>query len=214
MRVSTEQSAIKSANIPHKVALAETDSSAGITQWLVRWREGDDIALDRVTGLVYAELRRLAGSMVYGERADHTLQPTALVHELYTHLAGARGIDWQCRGQFFGIASRLMRRILVDYARKRGALKRGRGRLAPLTEEAFKIPGPDVLDINIALGRFEQEYPRQARVVEMRFFGGLTSEETVEAMRAAGEDVSLRTVERDWRFSRAWLQNELGKSSH
>jgi RNA polymerase sigma factor (TIGR02999 family) len=196
------------------MAVAETDASAGITQWLVRWREGDDGALDRVTGLVYAELRRLAGSLVYGERSHHTLQPTALVHELYTHLASARGIDWQCRGQFFGIASRLMRRILVDYARKRSALKRGRGQLASLADEAFQIPGPDVLDINLALGRFEQEYPRQARVVEMRFFGGLTAEETVEAMRASGDEISVRTVERDWRFSRAWLQNELGKSPH
>jgi RNA polymerase sigma factor (TIGR02999 family) len=196
------------------MAVADTDASAGITEWLVRWREGDEIALERITGLVYAELRRLAGSMVYGERYDHTLQPTALVHELYTNLEGAREIDWQCRGQFFRIAARLMRQILVDYARKRGALKRGRGRLVSLSDGALRIPGPDLLDIHLALGRFEQAYPRQARVVELHFFGGLTSEETAEAIRATGDDVSLRTVERDWRFSRAWLQNELGKASH
>ncbi len=188
----------------------ETNTSADITRWLVRWREGDQTALERVTELVYAELRRLAGSLVYRERPGHTLQPTALVHELYTHLAGVQGIDCSCRGQFFGIASRLMRQILVDYARKRSARKRGGGQVVPLEQEAFEMAGPDVLSVNLALSRLEKEHPRQAMVVVMRFFGGLTAEETVIALRADGEDVSLRTVERDWRFCRAWLQNELG----
>ena len=192
------------------MAVAETNTSADITRWLVRWREGDQAALERVTELVYAELRRLAGSLVYRERPGHTLQPTALVHELYSHLASAQGIDFRCRGQFFGIASRLMRQILVDYARKRSARKRGGGHIGPLETEAFRVAGPDVLDVNLALSRLEKEHPRQAMVVVMRFFGGLTAEETVIAMRADGEDVSLRTVERDWRFCRAWLQNELG----
>jgi len=194
--------------------MPEQDVSADITQWLVRWREGDDLALDRVTSLVYAELRRLAGSLAYGERAGHTLAPTALVHELYLHLASARGFDWQSRGQFFSIASRLMRQILVDYARKRATHKRGNGQQAHWDEAVNAASSvPDLLGVNMALSRLEKDHPRQAMVVEMRFFGGLTAEETVEAMRASGEEVSLRTVERDWRFSRAWLQNELGNSS-
>lgn len=188
-----------------------------ITEWLVRWHEGDEKALDQVTGLVYAELRRVAASLLSADRPGHTLQPTALVHELYTNLSrsksGPRGIDWQCRGQFFAIAGRLMRQILVDHARKRSAVKRGRGNLQPLEDEALRVPGPDTLDIDAALSRLAREHPRQALVVELRFFGGLTAEETVEAIRATGEEISLRTVERDWRFSRAWMQNELGASS-
>jgi RNA polymerase sigma factor (TIGR02999 family) len=192
-------------------------AASEITQWLMRWREGDEKALDQVTGLVYAELRRLATALLYADRPGHTLQPTALVHELYANLSApkssARVIDWQCRGQFFAIAARLMRQILVDYARKRSAGKRGNGNLTSLEEEAFGVPGPDTLDVDTALSRLAREHPRQALVVELRFFGGLTAEETAEAIRATGEEISLRTVERDWRFSRAWLQNELGAPS-
>lgn len=188
------------------------DSAAEITQWLIRWREGDERALDRVTRLVYGELRRVATNLLFSERPGHTLQPTALVHELYTHLSESKppGIDWQSRGQFFAIAARLMRQILVDYARKRSAQKRGGGDLTPVNGEALNVAGPDALEMDVALRRLAKEHPRQALVVELRFFGGLTAEETVEAMQASGEDVSLRTVERDWRFSRAWLQRELG----
>jgi RNA polymerase sigma factor (TIGR02999 family) len=184
------------------------DIASEITQWLVRWREGDEMALRHVTRLVYAELRRLAAAILSSERPGHTLQPTALVHELYTHLSTARGIDWKSRGQFFAISARLMRQILVDYARKRSASKRGNGNLKPLIE-AMNVLAPDVLEVDLALNRLAREHPRQALVVELRFFGGLTAEETVEALRASGDEVSLRTVERDWRFSRAWLQNEL-----
>ncbi len=188
------------------------DPAVEITQWLVRWREGDQTALDRLTQMVYAELRRLAAGLLSAERAGHTLPPTALVHELYAHLSESKppGIDWQSRGQFFAIAARLMRQILVDYARKRSAQKRGNGNMAPLNGDALSVAGPDVLEVDVALSRLAKEHPRQALVVELRFFGGLTAEETVEAMRASGEDVSLRTVERDWRFSRAWLQHEFG----
>jgi RNA polymerase sigma factor (TIGR02999 family) len=189
------------------------DPGAEITQWLVRWREGDEAALDRLTRLVYAELHRVATGLLRSERAGHTLQPTALVHELYTHLLsgyGAGAVDWQCRGQFFFVAGRLMRQVLVDYARKRSARKRGGGKPAQFEEEALNAPAPDTLEVDVALKRLAREHPRQALVVELRFFGGLTAEETVEAIRASGEEVSLRTVERDWRFSRAWLQNELG----
>lgn len=188
----------------------DADSVAGITHWLVRWRDGDLDALARLTSLVYSQLRQLAAALLYKERTGHTLQPTALVHELYFHLEAARDIDWKCRGQFFAISAKLMRRILLDHARRRIARKRGGGNLQPMEQEAFSIPGPDVIQLDAALSRLAQDHPRQATVVELRFFGGLSAEEVVEAMSATGEKVSLRTVERDWRFSRAWLQNELG----
>jgi len=186
----------------------EASSTVEITRWLVRWREGDGGALDRLTSMVYAELRHMAASLLHLERGGHTLQPTALVHELYLRLEGARGVDWKCRGQFFAISAKVMRRILVDHARKRTADKRASD-LLTLEGEALLVPAPDVLVVDAALSRLAAEYPRQASVVELRFFGGLTAEETVEALKASGEEVSLRTVERDWRFSRAWLQDAL-----
>jgi RNA polymerase sigma factor (TIGR02999 family) len=199
--------------IPNISAALHMNANEQITQWLVRWREGDAIALNRVTDLVYAELRRVAAALLSSERPGHTLQPTALVHELYAYLSastnGARGIDWQCRGQFFVIAARLMRQILVDHARKRLTEKRGGGKLEPLNGDALSVTGPNILEVHTALSRLAQEHPRQAQVVELRFFGGLTAEETLEALRVSGHEISLRTVERDWRFSRAWLQNEL-----
>ncbi|MGA3188682.1 MAG: ECF-type sigma factor [Bryobacteraceae bacterium] len=182
-----------------------------ITQWLVRWRDGDEKALDGLTRLVYADLRRVAAGLLRAERDGHTMQPTALVHELYTQLSVSKppGIEWQCRGQFFAIAARLMRQILVDCARKRSAQKRRNMYLAPFAGNGLKAGGSDLLEVDMALSRLAKEHPRQALVVELRFFGGLTAEETAEAIRASGEEISLRTVERDWRFSRAWLQNEL-----
>ena len=191
------------------MAPREGDTFADVTTWLVKWQEGDANALDRLTSAVYAELRHLAAAILLRERPGHTLQPTALVHELYLNLQGARGIDWKCRGQFFAISAKVMRRILLDHARKRIAAKRNRGEVAPLDEEALAIPGPDVIELDAALSRLAREHPRPAAVVELRFFGGLTAEETVEALNSSGEDVSLRTVERDWRFARAWLQNEV-----
>lgn len=189
----------------------EPDAAVDITSWLVRWREGDDAALAHLTGLVYAELRRLAGSFLQSERESHTLQPTALVHELYMQLTGVRGVDWKCRAQFLSIAARMMRNILVDHARMRSAGKRGGGQVVQLDEYTPEASaGPDLVLVDAALSRFARQYPRQAQVVELRFFGGLTSQETVEAMNVAGHDMSLRTVERDWKFSKVWLQNELG----
>ncbi len=188
----------------------DASSVAGITHWLVRWRDGDRDALDRLTSLVYVQLRQLAAALLHKERTGHTLQPTALVHELYFHLEAARAIDWQCRGQFFAISAKLMRRILLDHARRRIARKRSAGDVLPLEQAMLSIPGPDVIQLDAALSRLAQEHPRQAAVVELRFFGGLSAEEVVEAMNASGEKVSLRTIERDWRFSRAWLQDELG----
>ncbi len=188
---------------------AETHPAADITHWLLRWREGDQEALDRLTLLVYTQLRHLAAALLHKERPGHTLQPTALVHELYFQLGSARAVDWKCRGQFFAISAKLMRRILLDHARRRVADKRGGGQTVRLEQEAFSVPGPDVLQVDAALSRLAKEHPRQAALVELRFFGGLTATEAVDALNASGEKVSLRTVERDWKFSRAWLQNEL-----
>jgi RNA polymerase sigma factor (TIGR02999 family) len=195
----------------YPMASGEPDAAASITSWLVRWREGDDAALAHLTSLVYAELRRLAATFLQSEREGHTLQPTALVHELYMQLTGVRSIDWKCRAQFWSIAARMMRNILVDHARMRSAGKRGGGQIVQLDEYTPEASAaPDLVLVDAALSRFAKQYPRQAQVVELRFFGGLTSEETVEAMNVGGHDVSLRTVERDWRFSKTWLQNELG----
>jgi RNA polymerase sigma-70 factor (ECF subfamily) len=194
--------------LPIPMSSGQASGAVEITQWLVRWREGDTGALDHLTRMVYAELRHMAAALLQLERGGHTLQPTALVHELYLRLEGARGVDWKCRGQFFAISAKVMRRILVDHARKRTTAKRA-GDLLTLDGEALMVPAPDVLLVDAALSRLARDYPRQAAVVELRFFGGLTAEETVEAMTASGEEVSLRTVQRDWRFSRAWLQDAL-----
>jgi RNA polymerase sigma factor (TIGR02999 family) len=189
---------------------SETTDSGEITQRLIRWRDGDESALEDLTRLIYAELRRLAGWMLKSERPGHTLQPTALVHELYLRLVPTPGIDWKCRSQFFSIAANVMRRILVDHARRRSAGKRTTDEPIALGEELMSLGGQDILEVDFALSRLAKDHPRQAQVVELRFFGGLTNEEIVEAMRTTGEQVSLRTVERDWRFSRAWLQDAIG----
>lgn len=183
---------------------------ANITTCLVRWREGDHDALEQLTNLVYGELRRLAAGFLRSQRTGHTLQPTALVHEMYLQITGVREVDWKCRAQFFSISARMMRNILVDHARKRAAGKRGSGQVISLSGQEFAASASaDLLLLDAALIRFAAAYPRQAQVVELRFFGGLTAGETAEAMSAVGQEVSLRTVERDWQFSRAWLLNEL-----
>ena len=188
----------------------QADASASITSLLVQWREGDKNVLPHLTTLVYAELRRMAAAFLNSERKDHTLQPTALVHELYLKLPDVRTFDWKCRAQFMSISARMMRNILVDHARARSADKRGGGALLRLEDQTAEAAvAPDILLVDAALNRFSTQYPRQALVVEFRFFGGLTAEETVEAINAEGREVSLRTIERDWKFAKAWLQNEL-----
>ena len=142
--------------------------------------------------------------------AQASLQSTDLVHEVYLRLVNARELNWQDRAHFFAVSATLMRRILLDHARARIADKRGGGDVLRLEQAALSVPGPDVLQVDAALSRLAKEHPRQAAVVELRFFGGLTAEESVDALNASGESVSLRTVERDWRFSRAWLHDELG----
>ena len=183
-----------------------------MTRFLREWRDGDEDALERLTTEVYRELRRLAASVMRGQARERTIQPTALVHELYFQLPGVRHFDWKSRAHFLNVAAKMMRNILVDHARKRRTAKRG-GELivamgdAPADDSAFHI---DVLLVNEALDKFTGNYPRQARVVELRFFGGLSVEETCEVIKLTGADSSPRTVERDWSFARAWLEDAIG----
>jgi RNA polymerase sigma factor (TIGR02999 family) len=148
-------------------------------------------------------LRRLAASYLRDERPGHTLQATALVHEVYLRIASIQEVDWKGRGQFISVATQMMRRILIDHARKRLAAKRHHG-VVTSTEPGGTPPDPDLLDVDRALNRLEVDYPRHARIVELRFFGGLDSREIGQVM-----DLSLRTVERDWQFAKAWLQHEV-----
>jgi RNA polymerase sigma factor (TIGR02999 family) len=177
-----------------------------ITALLKDWSGGDRAALERLIPAVYEELRRLAASRLRSERPDHTLQPTALVHEAFLRLADQRSVDWANRSHFFSIAARIMRRILVDHARKRRAAKRDAAALRlTVSDEAPSERAPELLALDSALTSLEKLDPQQARVVELRFFGGLTVEETAEA---AG--ISTATVKREWRTARAWLRREIG----
>ncbi len=179
------------------------DVRESVTVWLQLWRDGDDQALQQVTDLVYRDLRRLAAHYLRNESNADTLQPTALVHEAYLHLSSIREIDWKGRGQFISVIAQMMRRILVDHARARKAAKRGGSRTGelPAEQEGIRI---DVLAVDQALDRMSLLYPRSAHVVELRFFGGLEFREISAAM-----DLSLTTVEREWRFARAWLQDAM-----
>lgn len=178
-----------------------------ITQLLQRWSEGDQEAADEILPLVYGELRRIAESHFRRERPGHTLQATVLVHEAWLTLAEEQGLSWQSRTQFYGVAAHLIRRILVDHARKHNRFKRGGGaRHVPL-EEAMEVAvgqPPELLDLDEALERLAALDPRKAKVVELRFFAGLSVEETAEVL-----DVSVKTVGREWRRARAWLLDEL-----
>jgi RNA polymerase sigma factor (TIGR02999 family) len=187
-----------------------------ITQLLQSWSAGDDHALDRLVPLVYDELRRMARGQMRHERDGHTLQGTGLVHEAFLRMAEQRSVHWNSRAQFFGWASRLMRRILVDHARSRHAAKRGGGAqslsLDALQDEFGELPGRDdadlrlfeILQLDQSLQRMEQLDPQQSRVVELRFFGGLSVQETAEAL-----GISPATVKREWATARAWLLHEL-----
>ena len=173
---------------------------ASVTFWLRRWHAGSEDALGELTQLVYADLRGLARRYLRDEGPGHTLQATALVHELYVRIGSIQGIDWKGRGQFIAVAAQMMRRILIDHARKRRSAKRDPSDAMPVPEAT----DPDVLDIDLALNKLALEYPRHARIVELRFFGGLRAPEI-----AASLGLSLRTVEREWQFARAWLQHEV-----
>jgi RNA polymerase sigma factor (TIGR02999 family) len=173
------------------------------TALLLHWREGDEAARDRMLQLVYRELRRLAAGYLRRERPDHTLQPTELVHEAYLRLVDQRQVDWTNRAQFVALAAVMMRRILVNHARDRRAAKRGGGAARlPLTLAGKWLGTAEVnlLDLHDALERLELVDPRKSRIVELKFFGGMTIQEIGEAL-----EVSPATVEREWKFARAWL---------
>ena len=194
--------------------MLEFVQSAPITEWLGMWSRGDESALERLTPYVYDELRRLAEAYLRNERPDHTLQATALVHEAYLRLHNVRDIEWKGRGQFVALAAKSMRRILVDHARKHSAAKRGDGALkVPLErlERASSRVDPDLVALDEALNKLGLEFPRQAQVVELLFFGGLSTSEAAVVLRADGTDISQRTVERDWRFARARLLQQVAK---
>jgi RNA polymerase sigma-70 factor, ECF subfamily len=184
-----------------------------ITQLLKAWRAGDRTALDRLTPLVYDRLRRLASHYVRQERAGQTLQRTALVHEAYVRLIDGADIDWQDRGHFFAIAAQVMRRVLVDAARARGAEKRGgllerASHASDADTHAVTAPGSEraaeLCALDDALTSLARLDPRRAQVIELRFFGGLTVDETAEVLQ-----ISTQTVMRDWKTARTWLAREL-----
>ena len=183
-------------------------SSDGITKLLIDWSQGDQAALEKLMPLVYDELRRLASNYLRRERAGHTLQPTALVNEAYLKLVDQRHARWQNRAHFFGISAQLMRRILVDHARQHQAAKRGGSQQQRLSitsaERVVKQPEIDLLALNEALDELALIDPQQAQIVELKFFGGLSIEETAEVL-----GISHATVERDWQVARAWLRRQL-----
>lgn len=178
-----------------------------ITRLLVDWRKGDQAAFEQLIPLVHDELRRVAHRHMAHERADHTLQATALVNEAYMRLIDIRQVNWQDRAHFFAMSSRLMRRILVDFARSKGYQKRGGGAQKVTLDEALIVSQDarhDLVAIDDALNALAVVDARKAQVVEMRFFGGLSVEETAEALK-----VSVDTVMRDWKLAKAWLLREL-----
>ena len=187
------------------------ESSKPVTELLVRWRDGDREALDSLMPLVYAELRRLAQYYLRRERSDHTLQSTALVHEAYLRLAGQNPPHWQNRAHFFGIAAHVMRQILVEHARALNAAKRGGGACKITLDAALDIQQKadvDVIALDGALDRLNELDPQQSRIVELRFFAGLTIEDTAEVI-----GISPATVKRDWTSARAWLHREIAGSA-
>jgi RNA polymerase sigma factor (TIGR02999 family) len=182
-------------------------SSREVTALLRAWRDGDDTALDALMPLVHDELRRIARRCLYGERANHSVQATELVNEAFMRLVDVQHVDWQNRAHFLAMSARLMRRVLVEIARSRGADKRGGGALRVAFDDAAigaVAVEPDVIRLDDALRALAALDERKSRVVELRFFGGLTVDETALALQ-----VSSKTVLRDWEFARAWLEREL-----
>lgn len=178
-----------------------------ITQILQQWSAGDELAAQRLFPLIYDELRKRAQSYMIRERENHTLQPTALVNEAFLKLIDQNRINWQNRAHFFGVASTLMRQILVDHARARSAEKRGEGTVSlSLNDVQVSIEerAADLVALDEALEKLAEFDERKAKIVEMRFFGGLTEEEIAENL-----DISARTVQRDWKTARLWLYREL-----
>ncbi|MBV6430201.1 MAG: hypothetical protein IANPNBLG_00305 [Bryobacteraceae bacterium] len=186
----------------------EDQSTDKITRLLVEWRGGNKDALDVLMPLVYRELRKLAGGYLKRERQDHTLQPTALINEAYMRLAGQRLPEWRNRSHFFGVAAQIMRQVLVDAARKHRAAKRGSGSKTSIEESVLVSASraPDLVALDDALLELEKFDQRKVRVIELKYFGGLTIEETAEAL-----GISDATVSRDLRSAEAWLRRYLSE---
>jgi RNA polymerase sigma factor (TIGR02999 family) len=185
---------------------AKPGAAASATTLLHAWREGDRSALDRLVPLVYSELRRMAGAFIKNERTTQTLQPTALVHEVYLRLVGASEPDFTNRAHFLGIAARVMRQILVDRARAHNTDKRNAGARVPF-EETIAMSGQKpglVLSLDDALLQLERQDPQKARILELKYFGGLTAEDSAELL-----DVSVHRVNRQMRLAQAWLRREM-----
>ena len=182
-----------------------------VTKLLVNWSHGDQGALEQLMPLVYGELRRLAAAYLRRERSNHTLQSTALVHEAFLRMVHQQDVQWRNRAHFYGIAAQMIRRILVDYARGQHAEKRGAGAVKLVLDEALAVPqqSPDVdlLSLNDALDRLTELDERQSRVVELRFFAGLSIEETAEVMH-----LSPASIKREWQTARAWLFREMSSA--
>ena len=183
-------------------------SAPDVTALLGDWSRGNRTALGQLLPLVYAELRRVAARQLRSERPDHTLQPTALVHEAYIRLVDQRQVDWQNRAHFFGVAAQVMRRILVDHARRHASNKRGQGVRSVSMDDAHDVAAPNqipILALDHALDRLDKVDAELTRIVELRAFGGLTIEEAAHVL-----GVSPSTAKRDWRTAKAWLSRELG----
>jgi RNA polymerase sigma factor (TIGR02999 family) len=179
-----------------------------ITGLLLAWRNGDRAALEQIVPRMHGELQKIARRCMRGERADHSLQATALLNEAYLRLVDARRVNWQNRAHFLAMSARIMRRVLVEAARARQCQHRGAGAAKVTLNEALLVadaPDVDIIALSEALDAFAQIDERKSRVVELRYFGGLTTEETAEAL-----GISAETVARDWRLARAWLRRELG----
>ena len=188
----------------------ETTPTSLITQRLVAWSNGDPEALEGLMQLVYNELRRLANHYLRSERSNHTLQPTALVHEAYLRLTGQNQVHWQNRAHFFGVAAQMMRRVLVDHARANCRVKRGGAAYKLSFDDAidlFQSQDEQIVELDEALTRLRQIDSRKGEVVELRYFGGMSVEETAEIL-----GISCNTVIRDWNMAKAWLYQELKKN--
>ncbi len=187
-------------------------TSYPVTELLTRWSSGDTSAREALVPLVYNELRRIARRCLSGQRSDHTLQPTALVHEAYLRLVRYDSIDWRDRAHFFALAAQIMRQILVDHARKQTAAKRGGNAVTLVVNEASAVAKQqtslDLLALDDALKQLASLDPRQSQIVELRFFGGLSIEETAEAV-----NISPATIKREWATARLWLLHEMNNGA-
>jgi RNA polymerase sigma factor (TIGR02999 family) len=190
--------------------MSSTNSSE-ISLLLDQYRDGHAEAFERLMELVYDDLRRLAAWQLQAERPGHTLQPTALVHEAYLKLAGQNPVEWQNKAHFFALAAQVMRHILVDHARARQRDKRGGGQVSVALDEALELSGPSepgLVELDEALSMLARQDARKSRIVELRYFGGLSIEETADVL-----GISPTTVRREWTMAKAWLRRELGKDA-